>query len=126
MSWYSELNLSPLNPPPYVFGPVWTVLYLMIAYSFYTYTKHKPTTLGLVAFTIHMISNFAWSPLFFVLHNPSAALIDIIVMIITLVWVLFEFSKRSKLASMLLVPYLLWVSFATYLNAYIVVKTPNV
>lgn len=124
MNWYSTLTLSPLNPPPYVFGPVWTVLYIMIAYSFYTYTQHRPTTVGLVAFAIHMISNFVWSPLFFVLRNPTAALVDIVVMVITLVWVLYEFRKRSKLAFWLLVPYFLWVCFATYLNGYIVLNNP--
>jgi tryptophan-rich sensory protein len=125
MSWYSTLELSPLNPPSYVFGPVWTVLYAMIAYSLYVYTQNRPTTLGLVAFTIHMLSNFAWFPLFFILYNPKAALGVIILMIITLLWVLYEFRKRSKFAFMLLIPYFLWVSFASYLNAYIVVKNPD-
>ena len=122
MDWYKSLNKSPLNPPSYVFGPVWTFLYILIAYSFYRYLNAKGPlkTLGVAVFLVHMLANFAWSPLFFVLKQPTWALIDVVFMLITLVWTIYLFSKRSLTAAVLLLPYLAWVSFATYLNYQIV------
>lgn len=119
MEWYTSLNKPALNPPSWVFGPVWTFLYILIGYSFYLYLK-KPTTLGITLFVVHMLLNFAWSPLFFSLHQPTWALYDIILMLITLVWTIYLFNKRSHLAAGLLLVYLAWVSFATYLNYEIV------
>jgi tryptophan-rich sensory protein len=78
--------------------------------------KNKPTKLGIIAFIVHMITNLAWSPIFFVWQNPLGAFIDINLMIVTLIWVMHEFKKRSLNSTLLLIPYLAWVLFATFLN----------
>jgi len=116
MEWYKSIKKSELNPPSWVFSPVWTVLYIIIAYSFILYMKNKPTKLGIIAFIVHMITNLAWSPIFFVWQNPLGAFIDINLMIVTLIWVMHEFKKRSLNSTLLLIPYLAWVLFATFLN----------
>ena len=122
MDWYSSLNKSSLNPPSWIFSPVWTFLYILIAYSFYLYltSKGPGLRLGVIVFILHMITNFAWAPIFFVLKQPTWALVDIILMLVTLVYTIYLFNKRSALAAALLLPYLAWVSFATYLNSEIV------
>ena len=121
MDWYSSLNKPSLNPPSWIFAPVWTILYIIIAYSFYLYLQKKPATIGVIVFSIHMLTNFAWSPLFFTLKKPTWALADIGLMIITLILTIYLFNKRSHTAAALLIPYLAWVSFASYLNYKIVV-----
>lgn len=121
MEWYSTLNKPSLNPPSWIFAPVWTTLYILIAFSFYTYLKHKPTKFGIGIFIIHMISNFAWSPLFFNLRNPVASLVDVVIMCVTLAFVLYEWKKSSLTAVYLLLPYFAWILFASYLNYEIVV-----
>jgi tryptophan-rich sensory protein len=78
--------------------------------------KNKPTKLGIIAFSVHMLTNLLWFPIFFIAQNPLGAFIDINLMIITLIWVMYEFKKRSVTSTLLLVPYLAWVLFATFLN----------
>lgn len=120
MEWYKSLKKSPLNPPSWIFGPVWTFLYALIAYSFYTYLKGHGSksvpVIGISVFAIHMLANFAWAPIFFTLKQPNWAFIDICFMLITLLYTIYLFNKRSSKAALLLLPYLAWVSFATYLN----------
>jgi len=117
--WYEGLQQPALTPPNWVFGPVWTVLYVMIAVSIFLFVKNKKTGTGfgiyfLIAF--HLIANFAWTTLFFRLQSPFLALIDIVVLDVSLVFMIYYFWEKSKIASTLLWPYLLWVLFATYLN----------
>jgi tryptophan-rich sensory protein len=119
-AWYAELTRPPLSPPNWVFGPVWTILYIMIAVSIIVYyqasgKEHVPLTTGILI--IHIIANFSWTPLFFGLQNPLLALIDILILDVTLVMLVYWFWQASTVAGVLLVPYLCWVSFATYLNA---------
>lgn len=118
-SWYTELKRPPLTPPDWIFGPVWTVLYLMIATSIVLYVvsraRQRPyKDYGLIA--VHLLSNFIWTPLFFGLQSPGWALIDILLLDLTLAVMILRFWKHRPLASILLWPYALWVSFATYLN----------
>lgn len=122
MDWYKSLNKSSLTPPSWIFSPVWTCLYILIGYSFYLYVTAKgpALTLGVTVFVLHMLTNFAWAPIFFVLKQPTWALVDISLMLVTLVYTIYLFKKRSILAAALLLPYLAWVSFATYLNYEIV------
>ncbi|GAB4266660.1 MAG: hypothetical protein Kow0029_00520 [Candidatus Rifleibacteriota bacterium] len=118
--WYEQLNRPPLTPPNWIFGPVWTVLYLMIASSIFIFFKNRPAganNLVLVFLGIHLISNFIWTWLFFGLKAPGFALIDIVILDITLVYLIFSFWPVSKASAILLCPYLCWVLFATYLNA---------
>jgi tryptophan-rich sensory protein len=118
--WYIELNRPPLAPPNWVFGPVWTVLYIMIAVSLILYIKQthgNPIYWAIGVISLHLIANFSWTPVFFGLQKPGLALIDILLLDITLVIIILHFWKTAKLASVLLWPYLAWVLFATYLNA---------
>lgn len=119
MSWYAQLNRPPLSPPDWVFGPVWTVLYLMIITSITIYvikTIAKPPFLIYLLIALHVISNLIWAPIFFQGQSPGLALIDIVFLDISLFFLIRIFWKTSKVASALLWPYFGWVLFATYLN----------
>ncbi|MEA3427011.1 MAG: TspO/MBR family protein [Bacteroidota bacterium] len=118
--WYAGLQKPSFNPPNWVFGPVWSTLYLMMGISLYLVWK-KPRSVmrnvALLLFMIQFVLNFFWSILFFNQHLIGAALLEIVLMwlfiLLTIVW----FARLSKTAAWLLVPYLCWVSFATVLTA---------
>lgn len=119
-NWYAELNRPPLTPPNWIFGPVWSVLYLMIAVSIVLYvrqTRQAPVYWVYALIVIHVISNVAWTPIFFKAQRPGWALVDIIVLDVTLAIMIAVFWKAYRPSSILLMPYMAWVSFATYLNA---------
>jgi tryptophan-rich sensory protein len=112
--WYATLIRPSFSPPNWIFGPVWTVLYLMMAISFYLiWEKNK-------FFFAQLFLNFLWSLLFFGLHQPLFAFFDIVLLWIFILLTILDFRKKSKTASFLLIPYLLWVSFASILNLSIV------
>lgn len=118
-SWYAELNKPSFNPPNWIFGPVWSTLYLMMAISAWlvwrTATwKQAPVALGL--FCVQLALNTVWSILFFGLENPEAAAVDIVLLWGAIVATIVLFWKYSRCAAILLVPYLAWVSFASLLN----------
>lgn len=118
-SWYEGLNRPALTPPSWVFGPVWTTLYVMIAVAIFLFVKNYKAENGIGIYfliTLHLISNFSWTGLFFGLQNPGLALIDIIFLDLSLMLMIYCFWQTNKTASVLLWPYLLWVLFATYLN----------
>jgi len=118
-AWYEGLKKPPLTPPNWVFGPVWTIIYLMIAFSLYLYLRTKPKQhpeATVILLVIHLISNFIWTALFFSLQSPLVALLDIFVLDLSLTALIFLFQKTNKIAAALLLPYGLWVGFATYLN----------
>ena len=117
--WYEGLKRPPLTPPNWIFGPVWTILYLMIAFSLYLYVRTKPKQhpeATVILLVIHLISNFIWTALFFSLQSPLLALLDILVLDLSLVVLIFLFQRTNRIAAALLLPYGLWVGFATYLN----------
>lgn len=118
--WFDVLLKPSWNPPGYLFGPVWTVLYLLMGVSSWLVWKSiLPSSLktkALMYFSIQLFLNFWWSIVFFNFHSSLLALIDIVLMLFFICLTIFEFSKISKLAAWLLLPYLLWVSFATALN----------
>lgn len=118
--WYATLIKSPFNPPGWVFGPVWTALYfLMGVAAFLIWRKgieRKDVRWALIVFDIQLALNAAWSIIFFGLHSPFWALVDIVAMLIAILAAMYYFCRISKTAVWLLVPYLLWVIFATYLN----------
>lgn len=118
-TWYSQLTRPPLTPPNWLFGPVWSVLYLMLAVSIMLYVYKSASTRPYAVYTlilIHLILNFIWTPLFFKLQSPAWALVDILLLDVTLLALLVIFRHTSRLASFLLWPYCAWVLFATYLN----------
>jgi benzodiazapine receptor len=117
--WYPALQKPSWTPPSWLFGPVWTILYLMMAIAAWLIWQRRGShpvagSLGLFAFQLAL--NAAWSPLFFGLKNPLAGLWDIVPLWIAILATLVSFWKISPAAGLLLVPYWLWVSFATALN----------
>lgn len=118
--WYDNLVKPSWNPPSYIFGPVWTILYLLMAISLWIIWKsnHEEIVIkqACLIFAVQLFINFWWSILFFNLNSPELAFFDIVLLIITIVITMFRFSKISKLATWLLVPYISWVCFAAILN----------
>lgn len=119
-TWYAGLKKAPLNPPPWIFGPVWTILYLLMGIAAYLVWSQGLGVQGvapaLIIFGIQLILNTLWSIIFFGLHNPGAALFEIALLWFAILFTTIFFYKVSPLASYLLLPYLAWVSFASYLN----------
>lgn len=117
--WYSTLSRPPLTPPDWIFAPVWSVLYVTITVSIVLYYRSPAKsqvwlTTGILVF--HLIANFIWTALFFRLQSPALALADILFMDISLVVIIISFWSSSRAAAVLLIPYLIWILFATYLN----------
>jgi translocator protein len=124
-TWYATLNKPFFAPPNWIFGPVWTLLYFLMGVAFYLIWKkdwkqRKVKTAGMF-FLAQLGLNFLWTPVFFGLKMPLLGLIVIMAMWIFILITIKKFYLLSKLASYLLVPYLLWVSFATMLNVAIVI-----
>lgn len=119
-TWYSTLAKPTLSPPNWIFGPVWTTLYALMGISLFLMwekgiSKRKVKN-ALLFFYLQLALNFSWSLLFFGLRAPLFGLIDIVILFIAIVVTIKMFHKISTRAAYLLVPYLLWVGFATYLN----------
>ena len=116
--WYGQLSKPSFNPPSWVFGPVWTALYIMMGTSAWLVWRRAGFEgAALKAWLFQLGFNAAWTPVFFGLHAMGAALIVIVAMWCAILATIVLFWKHSRAASLLLVPYLLWVSFATVLNA---------
>lgn len=117
-TWYVTLNKPPFNPPNYLFGPVWTVLYLMMGISLgiIINAKHSNKNKSLIIFSIQLVLNFFWSVIFFSLQSPGWAAIEIITLWLSIIYMLLNFYKINKWAGLLQIPYLLWVTFASVLN----------
>jgi translocator protein len=119
-TWYADLVKPAFNPPNWLFGPVWTLLYILMGVSLYLYlqqwkgTREQKT--GLAFFGIQLVLNALWSIIFFGLHMPLLAFAEIILLWMSILLTLLNFRKVSKAAAWLLVPYLMWVSFASALN----------
>ena len=115
--WYLSLNKSELNPPSYVFGIVWPILYVLMMIS--AYLAHK-RIYGI--FIIQLVFNAAWSWLFFRFQMPLISLIDIYLLIALNLYITTLMYKENKLAFILFIPYVLWITFASYLNLFIVIN----
>jgi tryptophan-rich sensory protein len=113
--WYSGLIKSSLNPPSYIFGIVWPILYAIMAFVSFKIAE-KISTL----FIMQLIFNAAWSWLFFYFHAPVIALLDISILILLNQKILIILREESKLLFYLYLPYLIWLSFAAFLNASII------
>jgi translocator protein len=121
MSWYTTLHKPFFNPPNYVFGPVWTLLYILMAIALaLIWSSKKKKKLALQLFFVQLGLNFLWSVVFFGLHFPFFAFTVIILLWGAIFMTCKLFKPISRLAAYLLIPYLLWVSFAAILNVSIV------
>ena len=121
--WYKNLKKSSLSPPDYVFGIVWPILYTLMFISLiilWTNKKCYPYCEPITYFMFQLFFNITWTNLFFNLKKPFWALVDLCVTFLFTVITYKKMMKFSKTAAYLLVPYILWLSFAFYLNIYIV------
>jgi benzodiazapine receptor len=117
--WYQTIQKPSWNPPNWVFGPVWTTLYVLMGIAMYLIwtqprTEQRQRTLYLNA--AQLILNFFWSLIFFNLHAIGWALIEIIILWVVIVQTMFAYDRIYKPAAWLLLPYIVWVTFATILN----------
>ncbi len=117
MRWYDGLAKPGFNPPDSVFAPVWTILYALMGVAvFLVWRRHRHLHRALNLFVIQLVLNVAWNFFFFWLHRPDLAFAEIIVLFLTILCTMLAFAKISRPAMWLLLPYLLWVGFAAYLN----------
>jgi len=119
-TWYAGLIKPFFSPPNWLFGPVWTILYILMGVSFFLIWqkgfKDKKAVTALKLFAVQLLLNAIWSPIFFGAKNLFLAFIVIVFMWVFIVKTIFAFKKIDKVASYLLYPYIAWVSFATILN----------
>ena len=123
--WYAGLNKPSFQPPGWLFGPAWTVLYTLMAIALFLVWRSgaAPSLVrpALVVFAIQLVLNVLWSVLFFAVKQPMLGLIEIVLLWVAILLTIVRFLPVSRVAAILMVPYILWVSFATVLNAAIVV-----
>lgn len=118
-TWYVTLNKPFFNPPNYLFGPVWTILYALMGISLFLILETPKSELrikSIVIFCIQIFLNFWWSIIFFKYQLLGLALLEIIMIWMSILLMIFTFKKLNKTAAYLQIPYLLWVSFATVLT----------
>ncbi len=115
--WYTALNKAPGNPPGFVFGIVWPILYALMAVGAFMAWR-AGARLGL--FFVQLVLNFTWSFLFFEFHQPLAALVNLLALWVLVFTMIRQFHRASPVAAWMQAPYLAWLSFAAYLNAWVV------
>ena len=117
--WLDTLNSPSFRPPNWLFGPVWTVLYLLMGFSLFLIWEHKESkqrNMAITVFFVQLTFNFFWSFIFFYFYMIGYALIEIILLWISIVTMITLFYKIKPMAAYINIPYLLWVTFATILN----------
>ncbi len=118
--WYAGIIKPSFNPPAWIFGPVWTTLFLLMGIAAFLIWKkgldRKDARIALGIFIGQLVLNTLWSILFFGFHSPGGAFIEIIFLWLAIIATIIAFAKISRSAAWLLAPYILWVSFAMYLN----------
>jgi len=118
-NWYEQLNKPDWNPPGWLFGPVWTILYTMMAIAAWRIWRKLGFSGGkteLSWFAIQLFLNGLWSQLFFNAQNPGLAFVEILFLLTAIIATTIYFFRKDKFAGYLMVPYILWVAFATILN----------
>lgn len=126
-TWYSHLNKPVFNPPNWIFGPVWTILYLLLGVFLYLILEKKfkkGKNKFLIVFSVQLFLNFLWSIIFFGMHLPLVAFIEIAFLWGSIVWLVINSWTVSKISSLILIPYLCWVSFAAILNLTVALLNP--
>ncbi|MGB3340737.1 MAG: TspO/MBR family protein [bacterium] len=120
-TWYASLVKPSFSPPNWLFGPVWTLLYILMGIAFAIIWRRYGVLRGagfaMTVFLVQLVFNILWSTAFFALHSPLLGLIDIIILLLLIIVTIIYFSRISYIGAFLLIPYALWVSFATILNA---------
>ncbi|MFZ3383669.1 MAG: TspO/MBR family protein [Candidatus Methanoperedens sp.] len=122
-TWYAALTKPTFAPPDWLFFPVWTTLFVMMGISLYLVwrrgTEDQEVKNALVLFAVQLILNVMWSAAFFGLRSPLSGLIEISILWISIAFTIMFFMKISRIAGLLLIPYIIWVSFAAILNFFI-------
>ncbi len=115
--WYSQLTKSNLNPPDWIFAPVWTTLYLMMTFAIWIFwhTKNRDMSTIYIYF-IHILFNTTWSVVFFGFHNIFLAMVNLIILICLIVTLSLRFKRINEVSFYLMIPYLLWSCYALFLN----------
>jgi benzodiazapine receptor len=119
-NWYEHISKPSFNPPNWLFAPVWTALYIMMGTALFLIWKQPPSrerSKALTVFGIQLFLNFIWSFIFFNFHQIGLALIDIILLLSFIVVTIYNFRQLNRTAFWLMIPYLIWVTYATVLNA---------
>ena len=120
--WYSLLNKPTFNPPDWVFGPVWITLYLIMTLAIWLFWHSKSKNKNTVyVYLIHLVFNTTWSVVFFVFHNMVLALFILILLIGLIINLILRFKRVNVVSSYLMIPYLLWCSFALVLNVNLII-----
>jgi len=116
--WYYNLIKPAFAPPDLVFRPVWIILYITIFISLFLYIKapYKNKSFGYILFFTQLLLNLMWTPIFFIMHNIAYALFIIVLLDIFVLLTIKSFYKINKYSGLLLIPYFIWILFATYLN----------
>lgn len=115
--WYEALAKPAFNPPNWLFGPAWTLLYILIAIAGWRIWRIEPGGAAVKAWVAQLVANFAWSPVFFAAHMIGAALAVILVLLALIGLFMALAWRRDRVAALIFVPYAAWVAFATLLNA---------
>lgn len=119
--WYAALNKPPFNPPNWIFAPVWSALYMMIAIAGWRMWMRERGGPAVATWFVQLGLNFLWPPIFFGLQRPGAALIVIAALLVTIAMFIAQTWERDRVSAWLFVPYAAWVAFAALLNASIVI-----
>ncbi len=114
--WYSEIILPSFNPPSWVFGPVWTTLYIFMSVAAWSAWEKTSDKKILKIYFIHLFFNSIWSVIFFGFHQIFIALIDLGIILIFIIWLMRIYYQVNKISFLLMIPYLLWCSYALILN----------
>lgn len=120
-TWYETINKASFNPPSWLFAPAWTILFFLMGWAFYLIwtSKTGEKSRAYWAFGVQFVLNILWSAIFFGAKLPGWAFLEIILLWLAILWTILEFRKIDTVASWLLAPYLLWVTFASLLNYYV-------
>lgn len=118
--WYTALNKPPYNPPNWVFAPVWSILYVMIAIAGWRVWMRERGGSAMAIWFVQLALNFLWPPIFFGLQRPGAALIVIAALLVTIAMFIAQSWQSDRLAALLFLPYAAWTAFAALLNLSIV------
>ena len=114
--WYSEILLPTFNPPSWVFGPVWTTLYIFMSIAVWAAWKKASDKMILKIYLVHLFFNSIWSVIFFGFHQIFLALINLVIILVFIIWLMRIYYQVNKISFLLMIPYLLWSSYALILN----------
>lgn len=120
-TWYANINKPFFTPPNFIFGPVWTILYITLGISLYLIWNKVGTLKNkfILIFFVQLILNALWTILFFGFNYLLLSYVEILILIIFVIINIFTFYKISKLSSLMLLPYLIWISFASFLTLFV-------